>query len=288
MGRRLGGDRVRRPRRSSVILVAIGVLAAVAAGASLATAATLELSVKPEQRSGASVVRVMAAGTADAAPASCPAAIGCELTVFVIRSGACPATPTSLIADQNIVVFLSKRGLPALIGTTPGPFSASGDYFLDGAPRASGQGNGAEGYTQSRWGTFIFCGYLENASATATFTNVQPDGLELSGRGSVRLPDLRIAVFSATCASPPCQITLSERAFAGGRRIPSLDSRSPSVETVAGNGPYQVSAPAGSLSPTLLRRTVTRYGSVALHFTGTVSDAAGGRVSAARTIVVRG
>jgi len=278
-------------RRRALAVVAAGVLAAVAATLPVASAAKLRLSVKPDQPSSALAVTVVATGTADGNPTRCPLGIGCELTVFVLRSGACPAKPTArLINDPFIVDFLTSRGLPSLIGTTPGSFSASGDFFLDGAPNARTQGSAVEGYTQSRWGRFIFCGYLQDARARTTFTNPQPDELDLLGHAEVRQRARRIDVYSVLCAAPPCHIRLTERAYAAGRHVPALDdqSLSPLLQSAATyDGSYAVAFREGAAFRALLKSAIARHGSVVLHFTGTVIDARGGRAEAARTIIVR-
>jgi hypothetical protein len=257
----------------------------IAAAPPVARAATLELTVTPLQASHTSVVRVTATGSADANPSACPPGVGCELTVFVIRSGTCPAQPSLLVSNANTVVFLTSAGLPALIGTKPGPFSATGDYFLDGAPTAGGQGNAGDGYTQSRWGTFLFCGYLQDAAASASFVNARPDELDPFGPGAVHLPVARVAVYAATCAALPCRVRVSVSAFAGGRPVPGLTGRSgESITSSPSGGPAVVSFPLAVLNRNLLGQTIARKGYVRLRFTTTITDAHGGHTTASRTI----
>jgi hypothetical protein len=277
----------RRGRRLLAYLAASPAVATLTLVASAAAStATLRLSVTPDQVSGASVLTVTAAGLAGPSPTVCPAGVGCELNVFVIRTGSCPAQPQPLVtAEDRVVVFLTSRGLPALVGTTAGPFKASGDFFLDGAPTATGQGNASDGYNASRWGTFIFCGYLQDARATATFTNRPPDELDVLGPARLRASAAPIDVYSATCAAPPCRVELSERAFAAGRDIPALDADLPSTIDRR-SSPTVVALPQGALDEALLERTIRSYGSVALHFTSTVTDARGYYTSAERTIVL--
>jgi hypothetical protein len=234
-------------------------------------------------------VTVTATGVSDENPTACPAGIGCLLTVFVIRSGTCPAQPVTLVSTSaSVVDFLTPEGLPALVGATPGQFAASGDYFLDGAPTASGQGSVSDGYTGSRWGTFIFCGYLQDATATATFTNEPRDELDILGPGRIRLPYSTIDVYAATCASPPCTVRLSERASAADRRVAGLDSTVSSAidASAASSGSVPVGQTRGAINQALLRRVLARRGSVELRFTATISDSGGGRLTATRTIVV--
>jgi hypothetical protein len=264
-------------------LAAIGVFAAAIAGPPAACAATLQLSIKPEQVTAASAVAVKATGTAGN-PSSCVSGIGCELTVFVIRGGSCPADPTALLGDPNLVVFETAQGLPALVGTRPGAFSVTGTYFLNGAPNGAGQGKATEGYTESLWGTFIFCGYLQDATAVVTFTNSRPDELAVSGPGDVRLPHSKIELYSVSCGAPPCRIKLTERAFVRRKHIAGLDRRNLPPIIEGGGGGYAVSFAQSELRQTLLRQTIARYGSLVLHFTATMTNAAGVRTTAKRTI----
>jgi hypothetical protein len=275
-----------RGNRRLIIVAALTAVAALAIDGPPATAATLRLSVQPDQVSAASVVTVTATGTADDNPTSCPAGIGCGLTVFVIRSGSCPAQPAPLVSVADpIVDFLTAQGMLALVGSTPGPFSVNGDYFLDGAPTAAGQGNAADGYNSSPWGTFSFCGYLQDATAAASFTNDPPDELDVLGHGVLRMSYSVIDVFSATCGSPPCQVQLTEQAFAAGRRIRGLDS-GPVTSTIASTAPIPVSLERDVIDQALLKRTIARRGSAALHFTATVTDAGGGHTTAKRAIEI--
>jgi hypothetical protein len=273
-------------RRALTMVAALTAVAALAIEVSPAFAAALQLSVQPDQVTGTSVVTVTVTGTADNNPTSCPAAIGCDLTVFVIANGSCPAQPAPLVVAQDPVVpFYTSQGLVALVGTSPGPFSVTSDYFLDGAPTAADQGDPADGYNGSPWGTFIFCGYLQDATATASFTNSPPDELDVFGHGEVRLPYSRINVFSVTCASPPCEVALTEQAFAAGKRVSGLDGR-PASSTISSTVPVVVSLQRAALDQALLKRSVARRGSVALYFTATVTDASGGHATGNRTIEI--
>jgi hypothetical protein len=287
---RFSPTRASRCRRRWAPLVALlAATAGLAAAAPPADAATLRLSVAPAQTPDiAGAVRVTVSGTADERPVSCPAGIGCELTIFVIRSGICPAQPAALLDDENIVVFLTPTGLPALLGTTPEPFTATADYFLDGAPTAGRQGNAAEGDTESILGTFIFCGYLGDATASATFENRPVDQLDTAGPGRLRVTAAGITVYRATCASPPCSVRLTERAFAGPRPLAALGRRElPQItENGSGDDTYVVSFSPALLDAARLRRALARHGSIELRFRATLTDAAGARITARRTIVI--
>jgi hypothetical protein len=284
MSRHAGLGRV----RCSLAAAACAVLLGGIAQATNALAATLHIALTPVQHTPTSVVRVIATGSADAAPTACPPGIGCELTVFVIRQGSCPAQAAALLGDPDIVVFLTKAGLPALIGTTPGPFAVSSDYFLDGAPTAAGQGNADDGYTASAWGTFTFCGYLQDATAVSSFTNPPPDQLAPAGPPRVRLNAGPLSVYSATCAALPCRIVLRERAFARSRHLAVLDRRDLGsvLDGAAPAGGFPVSFPIRGPMRAALTRAIARFGAVSLRFTATVIDADGGRVTAARRLIV--
>jgi hypothetical protein len=192
------------------------------------------------------------------------------------------------VSSANTVAFLTSAGLPALIGTRPGPFSVTSDYFLDGSPTAGGQGNAADGYTQSRWGTFIFCGYLQNATASATFINTRPDELDPFGPSAIHLRSAEVTVYSATCAALPCRVLVSVRAFAASRNVPGLAGQQ--LETISGTtsgGRSVVSFSLNALNVALLDRTIARFGYVTLRFTTTLTDARGRHSTATRTIMVR-
>jgi hypothetical protein len=266
-------------------LVGIGVLVVAIGGPPVASAATLQLSIKADQAISASAVTVKATGTADS-PSSCASGTGCELSVFVIRGGSCPADATPLLGDNNLVTFETAQGLPALVGTRPGPFSVTGTYFLNGAPNGAGQAKATEGYTESPWGTFIFCGYLQDAVAVATLTNRRPDELAVSGPGDVHLPQSKIELYSVSCAAPPCRIKLSERAFVRGKHIAGLDRQNLKPIAEGGGEAYTVSFAQSGLRQALLRRTIARYGALELRFAATMTDAAGGRTTATRTIAL--
>jgi hypothetical protein len=275
-------------RRALPILAATCALATLAVTAPGAAAAALNLSVQADQSGGAAVVTVTATGSSDEKPTSCPAGIGCLLTVFMIRSGTCPAQPATLVSTGvSVVDFLTPEGLPALVGASPGPFAASGDYFLDGAPSASGQGSVDDGYTGSRWGTFIFCGYLQDATATVTFTNEPRDELDILGPGRIRIPYSTIDVFAVTCGSPPCTVILSEHALTAGQRVAGLDSSvTTAIAAAASNGSVPIEQTRSAINQALLRRTLARHAAVELRFTATISDSGGGTLTATRTIVV--
>jgi len=277
-------------RRVCVVIgaAAIAMMLGAVSGTPDARAATLHIAVMPLQHMPTSVVKVVATGSVDPAPAQCPAGIGCELTVFVIRGAACPPQPAPLLGDPDVVLFLTNDGLPALVGTMPGPFTVSSDYFLDGAPTAAGQGNTQEGYTRSAWGTFSFCGYLGDATAAASFTNAPPDQLSPAGPPQVRLGRGTLSVYSVTCAVPPCRIVLRERAFARGRHLAGLDSPEtpPLLDNGTPAGGFPVSFPVQGPFRAALTRAVARYGAVTLRFTATVTDAGGGHATAPRLVIV--
>jgi hypothetical protein len=275
--------------RWAALAALVAATAGLAAVAPPADAATLRLSVAAAQTPNTSgAVRVTASGTADEHPAPCPAGIGCELTIFVIRTGMCPVQPAALLGDENIVVFLTPTGLPALLGTSPGPFTATADYFLDGAPTAGRQGNAAEGDTESILGTFTFCGYLGDATASATFENRPVDALDTAGPGRARVTAAGITVYRATCAVEPCTVRLTERAFAGDRPLAALGTRElgPITESGSKDDTYVVRFPSEALDAAPLRRALARRGAIELRFKATLTDAAGGHATARRTIVI--
>ena len=230
------------------------------------------------------MVTVTATGTADANP-TCVREIGCGLTVFVITSGSCPADPTVLANAGDIVLPFYSGGQLTFPGTAPGPFSVNSDFFLDGAPTADRQGDAADGYNGSPWGTFGFCGYLQDATATASFTNNPTDALDVLGNGELLLANSHIDVFSAICASAPCQVVLTEQAFAGGKRVRGLDSGRV-VSTIESTTPVVLSLQRAALDRALLKRTIARHRSAELHFSATLTDASGVQTTANRTIEI--
>ncbi len=115
------------------------------------------------------------------------------------------------------------------------------------------------------------------------------DALAKYGPSTVHVPFSRLYGFSVSCAALPCRIALTARATAGGRPAPGLDIPTGAVAVMneqPGEDLYAVWFTSSELKRTLLDNTLKRYGAVALHVTGTLTDATGKRVVATRTITL--
>lgn len=144
------------------------------------------------------------------------------------------------------------------------------------------------------------------------------DALVPYGASTDSVPFARLYAFSASCAVLPCRITLTEHATARGRTLPSLGilDEPPAVMTEQPPSPgpepctpeeaaepfspceealeawekrkshdvYAVWFTPRELSHARLVAALKRYGSVALHVTGVLTDANGQRAVATRTI----
>jgi len=265
----------------------VGFITAMAAASGIASASTLGLSISSTTKDddGFLGVTIEASGVANPPSDS----IDDELDVFTASpSSACADTAL----DEELDLDSPSFDTPAYPGFAfvNGPFSQSFQFDSE----------------ISTANSYLVCGYLSvdsdtgptDAAAQAVANLVPPpskptapvrDALKNFGASSKTPPYFRLYAFTTTCAALPCRIKLTERAFAGHRRLPRLDkTRLPMIvqRSIPKKGVYAVWFQRHDFDESLLAADIKRYGAVELRVTGRILDSRGGQSSATRTIVL--
>lgn len=116
------------------------------------------------------------------------------------------------------------------------------------------------------------------------------DRLTPYGPDRVTVPYQRIYAFRVICAAVPCKIWLNQRFYTGSQALPRLRALRPRPIVM------RQQPPAGLLFVTwytrsdfkqsLLNADLAKYGSLTLKLSARMTDAAGGSISAARTVML--